>query len=131
MSYNLFLDDERHPSQVTWVDIGFHPFQCIIVRNFEQFKHIIEEHGLPERVSFDHDLADFHYEAMIEEVNGKENVDYGPEKTGFDCAKFLAQYCIDTSQQIPDFTVHSLNPVGRDRINQHLERAKLFIDSGK
>lgn len=128
MSYNLFLDDERKPSDVTWVNIGFYPTQCKIVRNFNDFVHVIQEHGLPNNISFDHDLADFHYKAMIEEVNGNKNVDYGPEKTGYDCAKWLVEYCIENSQKIPNFVVHSLNPIGRERINQYLEKAQEYLN---
>lgn len=125
MEYYLFLDDERFPYDVTWLRLPVYPW--IIVRNFDEFKQIIEKNGIPNFISFDHDLADFHYEAMLREVNGETDVDYGPEKTGYDCAKWLAQYCMDTQQPIPNYTVHSLNPIGRANIQNYLENSKRFI----
>lgn len=134
MSYPLFLDDERNPRDVTWVAMRKVPWE--IVRNYDQFVARIMQYGVPYLVSFDHDLADFHYAAMIKDndqhtafVNdehGGLNVtfDYGIEKTGFDCAKWLVQHCIDTNTQFPEYQVHSMNPVGGQRIRQYIEWAK-------
>lgn len=60
MSYNIFLDDERFPSNSDLRDYK-------IVRNYKDFCELISTLGLPDFVSFDHDLDE--------------------EKTGYDCAK--------------------------------------------
>ena len=61
--YYLFLDDERYPKQVTWVNLPL--VDWVIVRNYNEFVKKIEEDGMPVFISFDHDLADEHYnEAM-------------------------------------------------------------------
>lgn len=136
MRYNLFLDDERIPRNVTWVHLP--NLDWIIVRNYDEFvKHIVS-FGLPETVSFDHDLADEHYKHMITDnsLNGHTafvdddlgglNVtfDYGAEKTGYDCAKWLVDFCIERSLKFPPYTVHSMNPVGAERIRQYIEWAR-------
>jgi hypothetical protein len=124
--YNLFLDDERHPHQVTWVDI---PKNVIwnVVRSYDEFVAHITEFGKPKYVTFDHDLADTHYAVMLEENkyeyddgDMKKTFDYGSEKTGFDCAKWLVEYCHENDVHFPIFEVHSMNPIGAKRINDYI-----------
>lgn len=88
----LYLDDVRNPKSEGWT----------IVRNYEEFVKYIEKNGLPDEISFDHDLG--------------ENI-----KTGYDCAKWLCEYCWGNGLPIPNFNVHSANPVGRDNIIQILQ----------
>lgn len=115
--YNLFLDDIRTPSNVanyilpnnlrpqylkeTWV----------IVRNYEEFVNVIAANGMPAKISFDHDLADIHYDPET----WTEGFEYH-EKTGLDCAKFIIELLLDTGKNIPEVIVHSQNPVGAERI---------------
>ena len=101
MPYNLFLDDYRNPN-IFLNDIR----SWVIVRNYKEFIDIIEKSGLPLFVSFDHDLADEHY--------AQKTCDYSrfKEKTGYECAKWLVEYCIKTNQKLPLWQVHSMNPVG-------------------
>jgi hypothetical protein len=105
--YNLFLDDERFPKDVKWMQLP--PLRWIIVRNFEQFVNIIQRNGLPNAVSFDHDLADEHYVTTLSKNSYKE-------KTGYECAKWLIEYCIEKNLNFPKYTVHSLNPIGKQNI---------------
>jgi len=141
MGYYLFLDDYRKPSDVTWV----HGPICNhweVVRNYNEFVDYISQHGIPEYVSFDHDLADEHYQVMLEENQHVETftafIDddqgglnatfhYGPEKTGYDCAKWLVDYCVENGQQFPYFRVHSMNPVGKQRIISYIANAKRHL----
>ena len=88
--YNLFLDDVREPDKVTWVNLP--PVEWTIVRNYNQFVSTIERFGLPNFISFDHDLAEEHYHpAMYSENVSDYNKLYTnchfKEKTGYDCAK--------------------------------------------
>lgn len=102
----LYLDDVRTPIDDSW----------LIVRNYDEFVETITKHGLHsfELISLDHDLGD---QAMIEYyTNVKPNftLDYDniQEKTGMDCTKFLVEYCMDNSVNLPLTYVHSANPIG-------------------
>jgi hypothetical protein len=118
--YYLFLDDERNPSDVNWIKIP--NVRWSVCRNFHEFKKYIDVWGMPEAISFDHDLAPEHYEACINETH-----DYGNIATGYDCAKWLVEYCRQSRKKIPQYTVHSLNPVGRENITTYLENAKKHL----
>jgi hypothetical protein len=84
-------------------------------------------------VCFDHDLADEHYAAMLKEnvddpVKQIETiVDYGVEKTGLDCAKWLVDYCVEKKKKFPPYIVHSMNPAGKERIAGYIENAKKHL----
>ncbi len=63
MKYNLFLDDMRIPEAV-FKYIGDDRYinnDWVIVRSYNEFTKHIRKHGIPETISFDHDLADIHY----------------------------------------------------------------------
>ena len=118
MSYYLFLDDCRMPHQVNWVRIQIVKYK--IFRSYEEFIKKIEQKGLPEFVTFDHDLAPDHYKKFIETFNDKNssyNYNSFKEKTGYDCAKWLVEYCEEKDVDFPKYAVHSMNPVGRTNIN--------------
>lgn len=74
----------------------------IWVKNIEQFSDYIVKHGLPEMISFDHDLG------------------AGLPK-GLDCAKWLVNYCRKTKQTLPKCFVHSANPNGQREIKNILK----------
>lgn len=114
----LFLDDIRYPldayhytEQDMFLREDWH-----VVRNYAQFVSRILEKGLPEMISFDHDLADEHYL----EQDSQEYV----EKTGYDCAKWLIEYCMDHDAELPEFYCHSMNPVGKENIEGLLNNFK-------
>ena len=86
----------------------------VIVRNYQEFTKEITERGLPEFVSFDHDLADVHYHDC------KEYFEY-QEETGLDCAEWLVKYCREKDLELPECAVHSMNPVGTEKIIRTLE----------
>ena len=114
----LFLDDLRYP-----IDAYHYTKQDIflrddweIVRNYHQFVSSILEEGLPEFISLDHDLADEDYlESDSQEI---------PEKTGYECAKWLINYCMDHKAELPKFFSHSMNPVGKENIESLLNNYK-------
>ena len=111
MSYNLFLDDERFPRDVKWVELP--PVVWFIVRSYDEFVKLVTEKGCPNIVTFDHDLADAHY-------RGQES----SEKTGYDCAKWLVSYCMNGETIFPKYYVHSLNPIGKENIITYIESYK-------
>jgi hypothetical protein len=100
----LFLDDIRFPFEV--YEYTNQPLflqeKWEIIRNYNGFVEWITKNGLPDFISFDHDLAD---------------ISFHTEKTGYECAKWLVDYCLDNNLACPNFYCHSMNPVGRDKIN--------------
>jgi hypothetical protein len=116
----LFLDDIRNPQDAfayTHQEV-FMEEHWEIVRSFEQFIDWIETNGLPDFVSFDHDLADVH----SADYNSIKSVDEYKEKTGYDCALWMVNYCMDNRLKCPAFYCHSMNLVGRDKIFGLLEQ---------
>lgn len=106
--YKLFLDDERFPADVTWVDHSNYTnvsnLDWVIVRTVKEFVETIQKNGLPSFVSFDHDLADF------DTLNGTE-------ANGLHAAKWLVDWCLDNNLHCPEFAVHSKNGPGAENIN--------------
>jgi hypothetical protein len=125
MTKNLFLDDIRIPSTVNTympeLGNGYFDAKWDIVRNYGEFVDYLKVNGLPNMVSFDHDLADVEYDSK----SYTETFTY-QEKTGFDCAKYLVDYCIDNDLLVPNFVVHSQNPVGNKNIEGLLQNFKKF-----
>lgn len=128
--YNIFLDDERHPWKVTWMSMP-EDLPMKIIRNYKQFVGMITKCGLPEFISFDHDLASEHY-AIGAPTNWQE-FDYTniTEGTGMCCAKWLVEYCMEHDLPLPKWQTHSKNPCGCDNINGLLGGFKKFQDAVK
>ena len=118
---NLFLDDFRNPIDVfsyTHKQI-YMSFNWDIVRSYPEFVNYIHSYydnkgGLPELISFDHDLADEHYSGMNH--GGYINYDGSKEKTGYSCALWLVNFCMDNNLKLPYFLCHSMNPEGKKNI---------------
>ena len=133
----LFLDDIRIPKDaITLIPSSFNKFywenDWDIVKNYDEFVQYIEVNGVPEFVSFDHDLADFHYDLKPEDYENMSEdemvMKFGSmEKTGLDCAKFLVEYCADENVTLPEYLVHSANPAGKENIEKFLENAKKHL----
>lgn len=119
----LFLDDIRLPvdafeytKQKMFVEK-----EWVIVRNYNEFFNWIQNNGLPIFISFDHDLADTHYtpeHLWTDYDKSKEwqEQQVHKEKTGYECAMWLVDYCIDNNLKCPEYFCHSMNPVGKDKI---------------
>ncbi len=111
----LFLDDLRLPKDcVSFVkNHGLDSTLYLaadwhIVRSYNEFVAWIETHGLPDFISFDHDLG-------LPEIPDMD------EQNGMTCAKWLVNYCLDHELPLPDYLVHSQNPVGKGNIEGMLE----------
>lgn len=91
------------------------------MNSYNEFIEYITENGLPDIISFDHDLAD-----NVEPQDSFSNVvlSDGKEKTGFDCAKWLVNYCMDNDEKLPEYVVHSANPAGTENIQGLLNNFK-------
>lgn len=130
MSYNLFLDDIRNPVEVcTYIkpvslQAFFKDYEWVICRNYSEFTNYIIKNGIPNVISFDHDLADEHYTPEEYWTGYESSRNYQEdkyphytEKTGYDCAKWLIEYCMKNNTDIPkSILCHSMNPVGKDKI---------------
>lgn len=115
----LFLDDVRNPSECVhymYKRIGeLNPIyleEWTIVRDFDQFIKVVQKsYKEITHVSFDHDLADVHYDPKT----WTESFVY-KEKTGYDCAKWMKYFYISKKKNLPVMFVHSMNPIGTERI---------------
>jgi len=124
----LFLDDVRVPYDVFRLTVN--PLyenneDWVIVRDYYQFIDAITKFGVPEYISFDHDLS---YDAYLPE-NQEGDIDYTQlkEKTGYDACKWLCEYCDDNKVEIPQYYVHSANPVGANNIDTYLKNFKKHL----
>jgi hypothetical protein len=115
---NLFLDDFRIPEDAFKYthNSDYLKLKWDIVRDYDAFVKYIKRNGMPDMISFDHDLADVHYEIQDEESLKKLHESEDREKTGFDCAKWVIDYCIDNNKKLPLILIHSMNPVGSENI---------------
>jgi len=122
MSYKLFLDDVRNPNTTfSYMELPvFLEPDWIIVRNYDAFISLIQSKGVPEVIAFDHDLADVHYHRMTVDISytcQQFQYDLDDEKTGYHCAKWFIDYCIDNKEKLPnEIIVHSMNPSGSKNI---------------
>jgi hypothetical protein len=129
MYYHLFLDDQRQPKDVTWIELP--PYSWVVVKSYKEFVETIERDGVPTTISFDHDLGDEHYAeyARVREADFQIPIDYArfEAKTGYDCAKWIANLCVDKGVPLPLYYVHTMNGPGRDNIFSVMESARKTI----
>ena len=125
----LWLDDLRNPFEGSWIQEFAPEFvgssHIVWVLSYEEFIEWIRENGLPKKICFDHDLGE---DVAIKLVSKGMNKKKAREvkklaKSGYDCAKWLVDYCIDHDTQIPYWNVQSANPVGKENINGLLNNA--------
>lgn len=111
MSWKLFIDDERDPLDVkwgSWQDQAlYRDTDWIIARDLPEVTEIILSLGMPEMISFDHDLG------------------YN-KATGYDIAKMLVELVMDSCDKYQfsenfQYMVHSKNPVGAQNIKSYLD----------
>ena len=133
--YALFLDDGRQPKDVKWIDLP--PYHWLVVTNYKEFVKTVKEKGIPETISFDHDLADEHY-AEYSAAHDRNSESFGTiryellhEKTGMDCARWLAHLCVERKVPVPLYYIHTLNPIGRQNIFSILESARKVLTESK
>lgn len=97
MGYKLFIDDERDPPNdgTEWV----------VVRNSKHACHWVAYYGLPDFISFDHDL--------------------GGDDTSMNFLQWLATDCLEDGREFTfDYYVHSQNPIGKANIEGFIESFK-------
>lgn len=134
---NLFLDDFRNPIEcVSYTkDESYSLLKWSIVRSYDEFIWFIEDYyyqtkGLPKLISFDHDLADEHYDPAMYTDKYSELYKGFKEKTGYHCAQWLVDFCMDNKLKLPKFKVHSMNPAGGKNIASMLTQFARMQEEG-
>jgi hypothetical protein len=120
MKRYLFLDDKRTPQEAFYYMSNNIYLQADFewVKNYDEFVAFIDKFywetlTIPDFISFDHDLGLEHYrDAFSEEIP----YDSYSEKSGFHCAKWLVNFCLDHNINYIRFAVHSMNVVGSKNI---------------
>ena len=124
---SLYLDDQRTPVKTI---PGYHPWE--VVRNYDEFTTWITKNGIPDLISFDHDLAKEHIDDYFNQFaqQGYQMPDYEKykEKTGLDCAKWLCEHIQKNNLKLNLCSVHSHNPVGASNIQSYLNGFKKHMD---
>lgn len=108
MDRQLFIDDLRQPPSAEWV----------VVRSFDEAVAFFDRHGIPSRISFDHDLGEQQGQLL---------------PTGMDIAKAMVEGVLDGRYTLPDgfsYQVHSANPVGRANIIGLMDGLLRYVSLG-
>lgn len=134
----LWLDDIRDPKGYvldgnTW-ESAFSPiqspFKTVWVKSYSEFVKWILTNGLPDAICFDHDLGmEVALAARAKGLSKRKSRELKKEeKTGYDCAKWLVNYCMDDhTRSLPLYNIQSSNPVGKENIMGLLENYKKHI----
>lgn len=116
VNYGIFLDDERIPEDVYWMEIKNNEVQYTVVRNFEDFKDSVMEmynSSVPIQnmyLSLDHDLALYNED--------------GTEIKGYHMVVWLIDYIQDEKLEVPpvgNIFYHSRNPIGEENMHCYIE----------
>lgn len=122
-NYYLFLDDVRNPKDVTWITIPQKTW--VIARTYKEFVALItEKNQAPSFVSYDHDLSDYTYvtRPRIDKFGILQTDQHKiGEKTGYDCAKWLTDYCLTLKIKHPPYAVHALDSVSAENIYEYVD----------
>lgn len=118
----VWIDDIRDPQEPTWQNwikknFGTNDFDITWIKSYKKFVDFVDKNGLPSNISLDHDLGD------VEDPNN--------EKTGYDCAKYIVDYCMDNDRDIPNYRIQSDNGPGRENIDKYLQNYHKFYIKNK
>lgn len=131
----LWLDDIRDPNTGNWLDYSpiQKPYDVIWVKSYKEFVDWIKINGLPTAICFDHDLGMIVTLAAREKGMSKrksrELKKY--EMSGYDCAKWLVEYCIDNDLDVPLYNIQSANPVGKENIDMLFKNYSNFRNKNR
>lgn len=129
----LWLDDYRNPMEGQWLvfsPITLEDLKVFWVKSYKEFTDWITENGLPDAICFDHDLGlEVAFKARSKGMSKrKSRLLKKEEKTGYDAAKWLVDYCMDNDLKLPLYNTQSANPVGKENINRLLINFKKYQD---
>lgn len=119
--YLLFIDDERSFTDKFVVDNYSHLYpkdiEVYTARTAQQAIQIVEKLGMCSFVSYDHDLG-----ILANLLDKDENIEYYVDHTVMTFLKWLSKTYWHPGMPIPEYAIHSANPIGRANI-------KAFMDS--
>ena len=99
----IFLDDFRKPNKYVNMNIN-RVYQAYSYKDFVYLLNkLYNKYNRIDEIWFDHDLGD---------VN---------DGTGYDCAKYLVQFCEDNNIKLPEYHIQSANQVGKLNIDSYLK----------
>ena len=131
----LWLDDIRDPNKADWLlqyapEFMYDQEQVVWVKSYDQFTTWILENGLPHTIAFDHDLGeDVARDKVVSGISKRQaRLQKRETMSGYDCAKWLVEYCMDNKVLLPNWTIQSANPVGKENINALLNNYKKTIN---
>lgn len=129
----IWLDDTRNPNTNNWLrysPIGF-DVEVHWLKSYNDFVDWIKKNGLPDGICFDHDLGydidpnDDYIKYINGEISSYSLLPYNDnEKTGYDCAKWLVEYCIKNGLKYPPYNIQSDNTVGAENIDTYIKNYK-------
>lgn len=103
----LWLDDLINPMDARMDWLAFSPIgrkvKVVWVKNLMQFKNWINQNGLPDAICFDYDLGT-------------------SKPTGYDCARWLLQYCFKNNRSLPQWASQSTDPEQKAKIKRLLKK---------
>ena len=124
----LWLDDVRNPFDKDFTPYValYNPFlnqehKIVWVKDAFEFCDYIKTNGLPDAISFDHDLAPEHYDSFIDPMDYKE-------PTGYDCCKALVMWCETYKEKLPLCIYHTAKTSGKINMESYIENAKKHLD---
>lgn len=110
----IWIDDIRDPFKADWLmsyapEYAYGEGEVVWVKDYNEFIDEVITNGLPDKIAFDHDL--------------------GEGNSGMDCAKWLVSWCMDKHEDLPEWTIQSDNPAGKENINSLLSNYLKFKES--
>lgn len=100
------------------------PTDWLLAKSYKEFCFLLDNLGIPDMVSLDHDLDETAMEeCMLAIGQGREfNYAFVKEKTGLDCVKYLIKKCGEAGVKIPKYHIHTANPNGAANMLRELEQ---------
>jgi hypothetical protein len=125
----LWLDDIRNPREEIWwnwiiqAELNPDDYDIVWVKSHAEFTKWITVNGLPAVICFDHDLGEDLAKGRVSKGMSKRQARILKRETlsGFDCAKWLIEFCLDNELNAPEYRIQSANPVGAENIKGLIE----------
>lgn len=131
MKRKLFLDDARVPHECrsymlprlsgnqSWVYVEGY---WSVVKSYDEFVENITTNGVPNLVSFDHDLTHEHLLAADYFEDHPDIYEKCKDPTGYDCLKWLIAYCTQNGEIFPECLIHNMGELGTKRLQSLLDK---------
>ena len=103
----MFLDDERNPEDVTWINYP-ESIDWTVVRSYDEFFYEFYRETF-QVFSFDHDIQDYNHR--------------GVELTGYTALKAMLDTFLTTTPELYTFPeqvfFHTKNPIGKENMESY------------